>query len=112
VVAPRNGYNPEVRHLAVDATAAVVASNGTRDHSVSPDVEVTTLAERDRAVPVITVEHGVAFAIHHDGMNPDGSYSAVIRILKGPIKRVQPSGDSPDPERKQPRPSFAPVLAA
>jgi hypothetical protein len=68
----------------------------------------TTLAERSRAIPIVTVEHGVAFAIHHDSTNPNGSYSAEVWILKGPINPVRPS----DPERKQPRPSFAPVLVA
>jgi hypothetical protein len=96
-----------------------VASNGSGDHSISPDVEVNTLEERrcdqshSRAFPIVTVEHGIAFAIHHDSMNPDGSYSAVIWMLKGPIKElrskpVRPSG----PELKERRSPRGPVLAA
>jgi hypothetical protein len=111
----RDGHCLEVRHLALNSVAAVVAGDGAREKTVNPDVTVNTLEERDQTgvIPVVTIEHGKVFVIHHDSTNPDGSYSAVIWMLKGPIKPVRPS----DPEREQRQlkerhAPLAPVLAA
>jgi hypothetical protein len=43
-------------------------------------------------------------------MNPDGSYSAVIWLLKGPIKPVRP--ERKERQLKERRAPLAPVLAA
>lgn len=83
------GYDLERRHLALDATAAVVAGDGSREHTVNPGTPVTTLDERDRTgeIPLITVEHGFVFVVHHDGTGKDG-YTAEVWLLRGPIQKL------------------------
>ena len=46
VVAPTQD---ELRHVALDVTAAVVAGNGSRKRTVGPSARVYTLAEKDTA---------------------------------------------------------------
>ncbi len=48
----------ELRHVALDVTAAVVAGNGSRKRTVGPSARVYTLAEKDTAPHVTgTFEH-------------------------------------------------------
>ena len=90
------GYDLERRHLALDATAAVVAGDGSRDNTVNPGTPVTTLQDRDNTgeIPLITVEHGLVFVIHHDGTGK-GGYTAEVWLLRGPIKKL------PQPQRQE-----------
>jgi len=43
----------ELRHVALDVTAAVVAGHGRRERSVNPSARVYTLAEKNKA-PYVT----------------------------------------------------------
>jgi hypothetical protein len=99
------GYNLEKRHLALDAVAAVVAGNGSRDNTVNPGTPVTTLADRDERgeIPLITVEHGLVFVIHHDGTGKDG-YTAEVWLLHGPIKKL------PQQQRQEQPGASAPLI--
>ena len=73
VVAPT-----QLRHVALDVTAAVIAGHGGREHSVAPSAQVYTLAEKDKAPYVTaTFERGFMFVLLSDA-EMNGRYEAVI----------------------------------
>jgi hypothetical protein len=77
VVAPNQD---KLRHVALDVTAAVVAGNGGREHTVDPSAPVYTSAdyENGKARDVTaTLERGIAFAILSDAQAND-RYEALI----------------------------------
>jgi hypothetical protein len=83
VVAPTQD---ELRHVAPDVTAAVVAGNGSRKRTVGPSARVYTLAEKDKAPYVTgTFEHGAVFVLLSD-TQLDGRYEALIYVVK--IRRI------------------------
>ena len=64
VVAPTQD---ELRHVALDVTAAVVAGSGNRKRTVGPSARVFTLAEKDKGPYVTgTFEHGAVFVLLSD----------------------------------------------
>ncbi len=71
----------KLRHVALDLTAAVVAGNGGREHSVDPNLPVCTCVENETIAEgsclTATVEHGLAFVIFSDTERP-GRYEAFI----------------------------------
>jgi hypothetical protein len=83
VVAPTQD---ELRHVALDVTAAVVAGNGSRERTVGPSARVYTLAEKDKAPHVTgTFERGAVFVLLSD-TQLDGRYEALIYAVK--IRRI------------------------
>jgi hypothetical protein len=75
----------ELRHVALDVTAAVVAGNGAREHTVDPNSPVYTAAEKDKAPHVTaTVEHGIAFIMVSDN-DSIGHYEAFLS--GGPVRQ-------------------------
>jgi hypothetical protein len=77
VVAPNQD---KLRHVALDVTAALVAGNGGREHTVDPSAPVYTSADYDKGKArsvTATVERGVAFAILSDTRAND-RYEALI----------------------------------
>ena len=83
VVAPTQD---ELRHVALDVTAAVVAGNGSTKRTVGPSARVYTLAEKDTAPHVTgTFEHGAVFVILSD-TRMNGRYEALIYVVK--IRRI------------------------
>lgn len=58
----------KLRHVALDVTAAVVAGNGGREHTVDPNMPVCTASEKAPLGSCITatVEHGIGFIIVSD----------------------------------------------
>ena len=76
----------ELRHVALDVTAAVVAGNGSRKRTVGPSARVYTLAEKDNAPYVTgTFEHGTVFVLLSDTQLND-HYEALIYVVK--ISRI------------------------
>ncbi len=68
----------QLRHVALDVTAAVVAGNGGREHTVDPNSPVYTMDEATKAPAVtVTVEHGAIFFIQSDTYT-NGRYEALI----------------------------------
>ena len=83
VVAPTQD---ELRHVAIDVTAAVVAGNGSRKRTVGPSARVYTLAEKDKAPYVTgTFERGAVFVLLSDTQLND-HYEALIYVVK--ISRI------------------------
>ena len=83
VVAPTQD---ELGHVALDVTAAVVAGNESRKHTVGPNAPVYTLVEKDKAPYVTgTFEHGAVFVLLSDSQM-NGRYEAFIYIVK--IRRI------------------------
>ena len=83
VVAPTQD---ELRHVALDVTAAVVAGNGNRKRTVGPSARVFTLAEKDKGPYVTgTFEHGAVFVLLSDTQMKD-RYEALIYVVK--IRRI------------------------
>jgi hypothetical protein len=70
----------KLRHVALDVTAAVVAGNGSREHSVNPLHKVYTVADHEKgkaAYVTMTLEHDVAFVLSSDRQT-NGRYEALI----------------------------------
>jgi hypothetical protein len=70
----------KLRHVALDVTAAVVAGNGSREHSVNPLHKVYTVADHEKgkaAYVTMTLEHDVAFVLLSDTQT-NGRYEALI----------------------------------
>jgi hypothetical protein len=70
----------KLRHVALDVTAAVVAGNGSREHSVNPLHKVYTVADHEKgkaAYVTMTLEHDVAFVLSSDTQT-NGRYEALI----------------------------------
>ena len=71
----------KLRHLALNLTAAVVAGNGAREHSVDPSTPVCTSVEKEKASAgacvTATVEHGIGFFILSDKESA-GRYEAIV----------------------------------
>ena len=68
----------QLRHVALDITAAVVAGNGGREHTVDPNSPVYTMDEATKAPAVTaTVENGAIFFIQSDTYT-NGRYQALI----------------------------------
>jgi hypothetical protein len=83
VVAPTQD---ELRHVALDVSAAVVAGNGSRKRTVGPSNRVYTLAEKDKAPYVTgTFEHGAVFVLLSD-TQMNGRYETLIYVVK--IRRI------------------------
>jgi hypothetical protein len=71
-----------LRHMALDVTAAVVAGNGSRKHTISPGTRVYSLAEKENAPYVTgTLEHGALFVLLSD-TEANGRYEALIFVVK------------------------------
>ena len=65
-------------------TAAVIAGNGGRDHTVNPQEPVYSVSDANakKAIAIsLTVEHGWLFCIDHDSTKKDGTYTAVISMF-------------------------------
>jgi hypothetical protein len=74
----------DYRHVALNVTAAVIAGNGERDHTVNPQEPVYSVsdANSNKAIAIsLTVEHGWLFCIDHDSTKKDGTYTAVINMF-------------------------------
>jgi hypothetical protein len=68
----------QLRHVALDVTAAVVAGNGGREHTVDPNSPVHTMEEAAKARAVTaTFEGDFFFAIRRDSSR-NGRYEALI----------------------------------
>ena len=70
----------KLRHVALDVTAAVVAGNGSREHSVNPLHKVYTVADQKKgkaAYATMTLEHNLAFVLSSDTQT-NGRYEALI----------------------------------
>src|SRR4030095_3651527 len=68
---PMQKSGNDLRHLAVNAVAAVVAGNGGREHTIEPHAGIITIDEsktrsNENLYPVVTLERGTAFAIIRD----------------------------------------------
>jgi hypothetical protein len=79
------GYDLEVRHLALDFTAAAIAGGGGREATISAGFPVVTDADHDRTgePPTVTAEHGMVFVIKRDG-TVGNRYEALVDLL-GPM---------------------------
>jgi hypothetical protein len=88
----------DLRHLAVNAVAAVVAGNGGREHTIEPHAGIITIDEsktrsNENLYPVVTLERGTAFAIIRDTYTKSGYRAEIIAFpvdksqLKGPPHR-------------------------
>jgi hypothetical protein len=74
----------KLRHVALDTVAAVVAGNGSRQHTVAPDMPVYTVAEvkeNKAPMPTATLEHGFVFVLLSDTQT-NGRYEALVYMSK------------------------------
>jgi hypothetical protein len=70
----------ELRHLALDVTAAVVAGNGSRERIVNPFHKVYTVEDQKEGkvgYATMTLEHNLAFVLTSDTQT-NGRYEALI----------------------------------
>jgi hypothetical protein len=74
----------KLRHVALDTVAAVVAGNGSREHTVAPDMPVYTVAEvkKNKApMPTGTLEHSFVFVLLSDTQT-NLRYEALVYMSK------------------------------
>jgi hypothetical protein len=86
---PRIGN--DLRHLALNAVAAVVAGHGEREHTVQPDAHISTIEESkvpstQNLYPVVTIEHRMGFAIVRDTYTKSGYRAEIIAF---PVNKSQ-----------------------
>jgi hypothetical protein len=65
----------QLRHVALDVTAAVVVGNNSREHTVDPNLPVRTMEESKNVTA--TIEGDFAFFIKHDSTT-NGRYEALV----------------------------------
>jgi hypothetical protein len=72
----------DVRHLTLNAVAAVMVGGGSREHIVDPEQQIITFDEAGQSCPVtLTIEHGIGFAILRDTPPTLRSYRADIIVI-------------------------------
>jgi hypothetical protein len=98
---PTASAQDKLRHVALDTVAAVVAGNGSREHSVNPNSPVYTLADYEaKKAPYMTAtfEHGFTFFILSD-IRGVGHYEAKIGVIKsGQFRPAPPRKSAVEPE--------------